>query len=127
MLIKLIWAPAAVLVLHVIAMLAGWYQLISWLDSPMHFLGGIAIATSAYFFWNGAQITSKQFRPILLKLLFILAIVALAAVAWEFLEFGLDRTFGTVMQPSVQDTIKDLALGLLGGSFISAFLLYKNR
>ncbi|HMR55599.1 MAG TPA: hypothetical protein PKD34_03350 [Candidatus Doudnabacteria bacterium] len=124
-LIKIILGPAIVLVLHIIADLTGLYYEIFWLDVPMHFLGGVAIAFSAYYFLTYADITSKQVAVKLLSLFLILALTALSAVGWEIFEYGMDRIFKTRMQPSVHDTMKDLAFGLLGGAIAGITLLRK--
>ncbi len=126
-LIKIAVGPFLVLVIHIIADIFGWYYKIFWLDVPMHFIGGIAIATSSYYFLKHSEISSKQVGIKLLSLFLILALTALAAVAWEIFEFGMDRIFNTTMQPSVHDTMKDLAFGLLGGSVAGTLLIYLRR
>jgi hypothetical protein len=93
---------------------------------PMHFLGGMAIAMSSFYFLKYAEVSSKQVGIKLLTLLLILALTALAAIAWEILEFGMDRIFSTTLQPSVYDTMKDLAFGLIGGAVVGIVALRKS-
>jgi signal transduction histidine kinase len=125
-LVKIILWPILVLVIHVVADIFGLYYKYFWFDVPMHFIGGIAIAISSFYFLKHAEISSKQFGIKLLTLFLILALTALAAVAWEIFEFGMDRIFNTTMQPSVHDTMKDLAFGLLGGAIAGIILLRKS-
>jgi MYXO-CTERM domain-containing protein len=46
--------------------------------------------------------------------------VAAVAVLWELAEFVVDRTAGTNLQVSLPNTMKDLALGLLGAVLLVA-------
>lgn len=119
-LIKIALAPFAILILHILATVLGWYELFWWFDMPMHFLGGAAIALSSYYLFDDfadRDRLSIQWLP--LKILILLAFTSLAAVSWEFLEFAMDRYVDTNMQPSILDTVKDLAIGLSGGGLIA--------
>jgi hypothetical protein len=130
-LIKIAIAPFAVLILHIIATITGLYEMLWWLDIPLHFLGGVAIALGSYYLlqdFGNRKLFAMQSAP--LKILTLLAFTALAAVSWEFLEFSLDRYAGTTMQPGVLDTIKDLAFGLSGGGMGALLILtrsFKNK
>jgi hypothetical protein len=123
---KIAIGPLLVLTIHLMADVFGWYEKIFWLDMPMHFLGGMAIAMSSFYFLKYAEVSSKQVGIKLLTLLLILALTALAAIAWEILEFGMDRIFSTTLQPSVYDTMKDLAFGLIGGAVVGIVALRKS-
>lgn len=125
MLLKIAFAPLIVLGLHIAATVLGWYEQIVWFDTPMHFLGGVSIAISSYYFVISSEVKTK-FQPILFQFVIILALTALAAVAWEILEYNIDRAFGTIMQPSVRDTMKDLAFGLGGGAISAIILIIKK-
>lgn len=127
MLLKLSLGPILVLIIHVIASLTGWYESIFWLDTPMHFLGGLSIGISAYYFLVHSQLKNLAFNATLFEILTIISITALAAVSWETLEYNLDQIFGTVMQPSIRDTMKDLAFGLIGGTLASLLIFNKNK
>lgn len=89
-------------------------------DIPMHFLGGCAIALTAFFL---LRIASEQgwmkIHSKLVQLIFIVSFVALFATLWEFYEFLTDRYLGTFNQPSIADTMGDMFLGLLGGFILS--------
>jgi hypothetical protein len=106
---------ATVLVLHILFVLTNAYS-VTHLDSLMHFCGGIALGLMisslltwavrrAWFPWPGQ----------LIEAVLIVALVASGAVCWEFYEWLSDRYLGTLLQLTLDDTIKDLALGLSGG------------
>lgn len=125
---KIAFAPAAVLLLHILATAMGWYTALWWLDTPMHFLGGAAIAASSYYFledFSRRQKFHAQFKP--LQILILIALTALAAVAWEFFEYALDATVRTAMQASVNDTMKDMAMGLLGAILAAGAIVLRKE
>lgn len=124
-LLKIFAGPVILLVLHISATIFGWYETVYYLDRPMHFLGGIAVAMSAHYLVKYFSHTDKlqiNWKPI--QVLAITAVVALGAVSWEFLEFYLDSISFAVMQPSVYDTIIDLTMGLLGGMITALLATY---
>lgn len=126
-LVRISLAPFALLALHIIATVGGWYEAWWWFDIPMHFLGGVAIATSSYFLlqdFSKRNMFAAQFTP--LKILTILSFTALAAVSWEFFEFTLDTYVSTSMQPGIADTIKDLAMGISGGGIVATILSFRK-
>lgn len=101
------------------------YEVLPWLDIPMHVFGGVAIAYMLVLFLN--FFSEKKFIFIKSKwvyFLVILGFVSLIAVLWEFYEFLMKFFFGLPFQPSLEDTILDLFLGLFGG-VIGAFLFRK--
>ncbi len=104
-----------IFILHFAALLNNLYWLISWIDIPMHFLGGLWVAM---FF---GYLNQKFFRlpSFWMAALITLSFVALIGVAWEFFEFSLDKIFthaklGT-FQGDLTDTMGDLFFGLFGG------------
>jgi hypothetical protein len=117
-----IW-PIIVLCLHIIATLLGWYDYIVWLDTPMHFLGGASIALSAYYLAKDTGID----LPLTYFLLLLIGTSAFAAVLWEFMEFGGDYYFGSVMQPSQPDTMKDLFMGIIGAASAASIISWQTR
>lgn len=87
------------------------------LDSAMHLLGGIALAILISGLLGNA--VANGWCPVMGRLLtFILvtSLVATGAVFWEVYEWLSDRYLGTYFQPDLDDTMKDLVLGLLGGA-----------
>ena len=95
------------------------------LDTYFHFIGGLSIATTAYFFL--AMLEQADIIIIkrkLAKAFLIIVLVMSAAVLWEIYEFFWDLHFGTHMQPNNFDTMKDMIMGTLGGiTFCFKFFL----
>ncbi len=71
------------------------------------------------------KMNSKVYAKLIL-IVTTLSFVALTAVLWEFMEFGMDYFFGVVMQPDLTDTMSDLALGLLGALVVALFKRQKR-
>ena len=125
--LPLIAWPVLVLAVHLFCMEVGAYRYIYSLDTPMHFLGGAAIAASAYHLFKHLE-NNKELNTVpSFKVFSAIAIAALAAVIWELAEYGGDLLLGTIMQPSIFDTMKDLCMGLLGASVVSIFKYLKNK
>ena len=110
-------APVFVLAVHFLfSYTTDLYTTIWWLDSPMHFMGGTAIGISSIvLFCILINYKLLKIKGAGLPILFALAVTALAATLWEFGEFFIDTVLGNTLQPTVADTMKDMALGLLGG------------
>lgn len=87
-----------------------------------HFLGGALMAILFLnFFENHAEFYSFKFNW-LAVLVLALGFVALAGLLWEFYEFGLDFFFPELAaQPSLEDTMTDLFLDLVGGLVLALF------
>lgn len=90
---------------------------ISHVDSAMHLLGGAALAMLV----SGllAQAVGNGWCPDtgrLITLVLVISLVATGAVCWEVYEWISDRLLGTHFQFDLDDTMKDLVLGLLGGT-----------
>ena len=111
----LVWPPI-ILAFHTISIYSGLYWIIPHLDTPMHFLGGVSIALSTHYFVRYSKGVSL---PALYRFLFIVAMTVFAAVAWEWAEFIGDAMLGTVFQPSIFDTMKDLLMGTLGAVIVA--------
>lgn len=103
------------------------------LDSYSHFLGGMAIAYSAYYALS--LIEKKHWITIqknILRAGIILSIVMTIAVWWEFYEFLYDYFIDTssylfIMQPSLSDTVKDLYMGMFGAIVFCIGILYRVK
>jgi hypothetical protein len=112
------WAPGVVFVLHVVASrVLGLYLRYPHVDVAIHFSGGFAIA---FFFWRAgilashADVIGRLNRTGLGVLVF--GLTCAAAVFWEFAEFLSDRYCGTTAQLGLTDTLKDMLVGIVGGS-----------
>jgi hypothetical protein len=89
----------------------------------MHVLGGVFIAYSfslAMTYLKQRKILSEL--NVLSRSVFLFGLTSSAAVIWEFGEFTLDFFFGTVAQASLEDTMLDMFLGLVGGTALIVFL-----
>ncbi len=125
------------LLVHVAAIVFDWYASYDWFDIPMHFLGGLAVATLALGAWHSVikKINYKQhLSPVWQTSIYaigILGSVALIGIAWEWYEFIFDRLMFTYnadfspAQTSLGDTLADLFLDLLGG--LLAFGIFHNQ
>lgn len=114
------WVPIAFFSAHVVATKAfDAYLHLPWLDLPMHFFGGVAIA---YFF--SCSLRSPLATLVLGRIstfgacLLILAGTCSATVVWEFAEWVTDALGITQAQLGLEDTLLDMLLGLLGGLFL---------
>ncbi len=123
--LKIFTFPIIILVIHSIFVLLDAYEIYSWLDLLMHFFGGLAIAASYVSLLRSIHHRSLEEMPGILFFLFIISLVALTAVLWEFLEFILDLMFNLRAQPDLTDTIIDLFLGLVGG--ICGYFIMKHQ
>jgi len=119
------WAPAAVLVLHLVAGAIFGHEPV--VDPVMHLSGGIA---AAYFFRRGASIAGLAFgSPTRLASdLLAFGLTASAALFWEIGEYSLDRLAGTVTQGGLDNTMRDLIFGVTGAAlYLAAARLLANK
>jgi hypothetical protein len=84
----------------------------SWLDTPMHFLGGVG---AGWF----ASLAFPERGNGLKRFLLGLGMVAFIGVVWELFEWNanlfLGNRSGVSFQGDLNDTMKDLVMDLLGG------------
>lgn len=115
------WAPILVFGLNIAVYLLGLYQKFLHADVPVHFLGGIAIT---YFFYKSIKCALKLdllgSPSALLLRIFLFTLVCFTVVFWEFLEWVMETLFHLVLQNSIDDTLFDMAVGILGGIVILA-------
>jgi hypothetical protein len=105
------WAPATVLVLH--AALGAILGHEPYVDPIMHLLGG---AAAAFFFRRAGSAAAPLLGALTDAALDLLSFGMTCAIAlgWEFSEFLADRIFGTNVQLSLGNTMRDLFLGVTG-------------
>lgn len=101
------------------------YPSISWLDSLLHFLGGLWVAAfGAYFMFKKWH---ESDEPKFFKFVLMLSFVSFIGVLWEFAEvlflnefmariFSLEQTGASLF-----DTLGDLAFDLAGASSFALF------
>lgn len=97
-------------------------------DTLSHFLGGLTIAYSIYYILSLLEkkdwiLVKKNY----LKAGVIITATVTIAVWWEFYEFISDYFLGTLMQPSIADTMKDLCMGMLGAVVLSIVMIYRTK
>lgn len=85
------------------------YWTYSWLDMPMHALGGAAVALGFLAFCTGCARA-----PFPRGLLATLVAVLIAGIAWEIFEVAAHVTLPEVGQ--ARDTAQDVIADLIGGS-----------
>lgn len=136
---RLFGVTLLVLLIHTIALFSGVYEAYRWFDAPMHFSGGVAMAVLALEAWRryvpaGAVQEGTLFSiPSIIKVVAILGFVALVSIGWEWFEFLVDvflsQTRGRfgLLQPSIQDTMGDFFLDLLGGGLTFVVYEFKMR
>lgn len=121
-LVRIFSLPFGLFCFHLVLVALGLYKKYHWPDIPMHVLGGVFIAYSF-----SLAVTYFQERKILSELnvfsrsVFLFGLTSSAAVIWEFGEFTLDFFFDTVAQASLEDTMLDMFLGLVGGTALIVF------
>ncbi|MFK5956893.1 MAG: hypothetical protein QM477_10665 [Planctomycetota bacterium] len=86
------------------------------LDIPMHFFGGAVIAQ---FYWKSLHHPAAGpvigAMPSSGRQLFTLCAVGATTAVWEFAEWWTDSIGLTTAQLSLDDTLLDMFLGMLGG------------
>ncbi|KKQ22339.1 hypothetical protein A2999_02125 [Candidatus Wolfebacteria bacterium RIFCSPLOWO2_01_FULL_38_11] len=118
------------LLFHVLATVYYWYWKFTWLDIPMHFLGGFLTAMLfAYFIYPKLQIINHK---TLIAFILFISFSALIGIFWEFYEFFYDifissRGFSGVMQYGAADTIADLLMDLSGAFVFSAIFMLSKK
>jgi hypothetical protein len=93
------------------------YRIFEWPNRLMHFLGGLSISVPIYFVlkWMKANkfiSTSSKWIDFILIVMSAMCVASL----WEFHEYFHDKYFPGpfLAQPSVDDTMKDMIMGMLG-------------
>ena len=128
-------AIAGVYLINLIATAFGVYSIWPYFDIPMHFLGGLTVGFLGIALDKGLKekngLRIKQDAR-LHQFIFVLGFVMTVAVVWEFHEYINDHTIGiwngwaSAQQPSLDDTMKDLLMGALGGSLSVLLMQYKK-
>ena len=118
------WAPLCIIGFYVFGLAFGLYDLYPWLDMPSHLLGGMALA----YFYRSAIRNSQKIAgdiPHPVQILFAFTSAGTTIILWEFYEAVLDFFFNALVVRSLEDTICDMFLGLLGALVLSLF--YRKR
>lgn len=122
-LVRIFSLPFGLFCFHLVLVFLGFYERQPWIDIPMHVLGGVFIAYSlnlAITYFQERKLASEL--NMLSRSVFLFALTSSATVIWEFGEFTLDFLLGTNAQASLEDTMLDMFLGLVGGTALIVFL-----
>jgi hypothetical protein len=125
---RIFWLPGAVFLLDELFLYTtNRYDRLPWLDIPMHFIGGAAVSYS-YAVFLGLLEERRRMGAMhrAVKILFIVSLVALTAVVWEWHEFLRTIFLGEQTQLGEADTMGDFFMGILGGLVGAAFLTRKK-
>ena len=118
------WAPLSVVAFYIYGLSIHLFYFHPYVDIPTHFMGGVTIT---YFYRvairNSQKIVGDIPHPIQVLLAF--TCTGTTTVLWEFYENIFDYFLHTNMVLGLEDTIKDMFLGLLGALVISLF--YRRR
>jgi len=114
------WAPLSVFGFYLFGLSIHLYDKYPPFDIPTHFLGGVAIT---YFYRSAIRNSQKIFGgiPLLIQIIFAFTCTGTTVALWEFYENFADHFLGTHMMYGLGDTIKDMAMGLLGALVLSIF------
>ena len=125
------YAILVVVLFHIVFLFTDAYFLIQGIDDPMHFAGGFVMAMLGLAV-HRFEITRSHTKHVSVgyRDLFVIGFTIIIAVLWEFHEYVLDNTLAIWLdwprsQVSLQDTMSDLLLGLLGGTM--AFILFRKQ
>lgn len=104
------WAPLAVLIFHRAIRYTPYRQP---LDFVMHYSGGVAIA---FFLWHALDCFAHWFGRLtpFARYLFTFALACTVGLFWEFAELFSDVVYGTHIQFSVRETMRDLIADATG-------------
>ena len=106
----------------------GWYERFWWWDMALHTTSGLLLGMIGFMFvyiLNEDDHVDLHMRPSFLALFAFFFAVGLGAI-WEIFEWGMDRSFGTNMQPAtpgdpsgLTDTIHDLIVDTIGAAIVA--------
>lgn len=120
--------PMIIFLVHLVVKALRVYQIFPYVDIPLHYIGGLSIAYTSALILSYLE-SEKIIAPLnkLLFLLLLLSLTAMAAVFWEFAEFLSDQLLHTKLQPSIANTMQDQFLGVLGGGTWAVIQFLKRR
>ncbi len=121
------WAVVGVLIFWAIAAKGlHAYLLYPWLDMPTHFAGGWAIA----FVGRRGVVNATPAigsTPLLVQSVVAIGVAAVAAIAWELLEYLSDLYLKGHLVLGEVDTLSDLSFGLLGATVYATYFYVSER
>ncbi len=119
------WSPVLVFLFHLILSFFHVYEAWAPTDIVLHIVGGISIALC---FHNALTIFKERYDAIDFTMpvhyLLTFSLTGSATVFWEFGEFLADRILNTQVQRGLEDTLLDMALGIVGGSITLSVIYF---
>jgi hypothetical protein len=118
------WAPLSVVLFYGIGLALDWYDIYPPLDIPSHLMGGVTIT----YFYRAAIRNAQKYLgdiPHPVQTLFAFTATGTTVVLWEFYENLSDYFLHTQHVFGLNDTLKDMFIGLLGALLLSIF--YRKR
>jgi hypothetical protein len=103
----------SLLALEYLFLLYGLFDKFPYTGIVFHLVGGASMAVCMYYLFYKYLIK----LPWLLQMLYCIGQVSFAAVSWECFEWLQSCTSDHKMQVSLNNTMEDLFMGLLGGMF----------
>lgn len=107
-----------------------YYELYWWWDMALHTTSGLLLGMLGFmivYVLNEDRLVDLHMRPSFVALFAFFFALGIGAL-WEVFEFGMDRVFGTNMQPAtagdpsgLTDTIQDLIVDTVGAAIVSLF------
>lgn len=121
------WIPLGIFIGHIVAVYGfNIYNVFPSFDIPMHFLGGVGIT---YFYVDFLkrlhQYSIIKIGNVFTIIILLFCMISTTTVLWEFLEWIIDYCFNTHAQVSLDDTMLDMFLGILGGTI--TIIIRKNN
>ena len=116
--------------LHAYGVLLMKYDDIQAWDTVTHIISSVTVSLCVFYALMAVNIMDPMIKITrkAMPLAIIIVVIAFGAY-WESFEFVVDEVFGTNMQYSPWDTIRDLLCDVLGGSAVSvySYIYLKNR
>ncbi len=119
---KYFFIPFVVYVLGWIFYFLGFFDSVFWFDDVMHVIGGLAAGCTYFFVLSYFEVRNYLKLNKFFRFLFVVSLVALTTIFYEFYQFFLALFTEISVQPSLEDTLFDLFLGMVG-SFFALFVL----
>jgi len=102
------------------------YDLLLYIDVPLHLFGG-GSAALVFLIAIVRLHGEAHFKDVRywLRAVLILGFTALVTIAWEFFEYFGDTYLGTDLQSTVIETLKDMAIGLVGATPVAFWIAHE--
>ncbi len=116
--------------IHIPGTVLGWYYSVRWLDIPMHILGGWCVALGVHYFFSVRWGNVSQKLSWWEYGLFVVGIVAMVGIAWEWYELFADvilnglYAYNAAPGPIHFDTMKDLFDDMVG-AVVGALVVWR--